>query len=51
MNTKKQEIELTKEEKDLIEMIRNYNASYPNGYPNMLIALYEQFESLIRQPN
>ena len=35
----KQEIEtmkVTPEERDLIEQMRNYNNSYPNGYPVLL---------------
>ena len=27
-------MEVTPEEKDLIESIRNYNKSFPDGYPN-----------------
>ncbi len=41
---------VTPEERDLIEQIRNYNRSFPNGYPKLLEELIEKFQSMIRQP-
>lgn len=49
----KQETEtmrVTPEERDLIEQIRNYNNSYPNGYPRLLEIIIEKFYSMLRQP-
>ena len=28
---------VTDEERDLLEQMRNYNRSYPNGYPELLV--------------
>lgn len=41
---------VTPEERDLIEQIRNYNNSYPNGYPRLLEIIIENFYSMLRQP-
>ena len=38
------------EERDLIEQMRNYNRSYPNGYPRLLEIIIEKFYSMLRQP-
>jgi hypothetical protein len=49
----KQETEtmrVTPEERDLIEQMRNYNRSYPNGYPRLLEEVIEKFYSMLRQP-
>ncbi len=49
----KEETELmfvTEEEKELIEIIRNYNRSYPNGYPQLLWYAQEVFDNMLRQP-
>ncbi len=51
--TEKKETEVlrvTPEEKDLIEAIRNYNRSYPNGYPELLWYVQELFDNMLRQP-
>ena len=50
MNEKKETMRVTPEERDLIEQIRNYNRSYPNGYPQLLWDLQEEFDKMIRQP-
>ncbi|WP_154648158.1 hypothetical protein [Prevotella amnii] len=42
---------VTSEERDLIEQIRNYNRSYPDGYPRLLEIIIENFYSMLRQPN
>jgi hypothetical protein len=41
---------VTLAEKELIETLRNYNRSYPNGYPELLWDLQQLFDSMIRQP-
>lgn len=47
MNNKLTKRELTEEEWELIEAIRNYKLSYPNGYPNLLFYAQEKFDELI----
>ena len=37
MKQKKDLMELTPEERELIEAVRNYNKSYPDGYPQLLL--------------
>lgn len=44
-------LKLTQEEKELIEAIRNYNKSYPDGYPQLLWYAQELFDNMLRQPN
>ena len=51
MNEKKETMRVTPEERDLIEQIRNYNRSYPNGYPKLLEAEIEKIYSMLRQPD
>jgi hypothetical protein len=49
----KQELEwvqLTSEEIDLIAAIRNYNKSYPDGYPELLWYAQQLFDNMLRQP-
>ena len=49
----KQEMEtmrVTDEERDLLEQMRNYNRSYPNGYPELLSVIIEKFYAMLRQP-
>ena len=41
---------VTPEEKDFIEQIRNYNNSFPNGYPRLLDIIIEKFYSMLKQP-
>lgn len=42
-------MEVTSEEKDLLEAIRNYNKSFPDGYPQLLWYAQELFDNMIRQ--
>lgn len=44
-------VQVTPEEWDLIEAIRNYNKSYPDGYPALLWYAQELFDNMLRQPN
>lgn len=50
MNKEKVLMEVTLEEKELLEVIRNYNNSYPNGYPQLLWFAQEVFDNMLRQP-
>lgn len=43
-------LRVTPEEKDLIEAIRNYNRSYPDGYPELLWYAQRLFDNMLRQP-
>lgn len=40
----------TIQKRDLIEQIRNYNDSFPNGYPRLLDIIIEKFYSMLKQP-
>ncbi len=46
----KEEIKLTEDERELIEAIRNYRASFPNGYPELLWYAQELFDKLVDLP-
>lgn len=50
MEKKKELMEVTPEERELLESIRNYNRSYPNGYPQLLWDIQELFDKMVRQP-
>ena len=43
-------MKLTEEEAGLIEAIRNYRNSFPNGYPQLLWYAQELFECLTDLP-
>ena len=42
--------EVTNSEYELPEAIRNYNKSFPDGYPQLLWYAQELFDSMLRQP-
>ena len=50
MKQKTEKMEVTPEERELLERMRNYNKSYPNGYPQLLWDLQELFDKMVRQP-
>lgn len=50
MKEKMATMKVTEEERDLIEDMRNYNRSYPNGWPDLLDILIRKFQSMLRQP-
>lgn len=50
MEEKKIKFEVTEKEKELLEVIRNYNKSYPDGYPQLLWFAQEVFDSMLRKP-
>ena len=43
-------VELNKEEEELIAAIRNYRASFPNGYPQLLWYAQKLFDKLVDLP-
>ena len=43
-------MKVTPEERDLIEQIRNYNISYPNGYPELMWFVQQTLDNMLRQP-
>lgn len=47
---KKEELKLTEAEEDLIMAIRNYNKSFPDGYPELLWYAQQLFDNMLRQP-
>ena len=50
MKEKMSNMKVTDEERDLIEQIRNYNISYPNGYPELMWFVQEPLDKMLRQP-
>lgn len=42
--------EVTESERELLEVIRNYNKSFPDGYPQLLWYAQEVFDSMLRMP-
>ena len=50
MEEDKMFIEVTPDEMELLEAIRNYNKSFPDGYPQLLWYAQELFDNIIRQP-
>lgn len=42
--------ELTDDEAELIEAIRNYQKSFPNGYPQLLYYVQELLDNLVDLP-
>jgi hypothetical protein len=43
-------MEVSEEESELLAAIRNYNKSFPDGYPQLLWYAQELFDNIIRQP-
>lgn len=50
MKQEKIKMEVTSEEQDLIQAIRIYCDSYPNGYPQLLIYAQDIFDRLTDMP-
>lgn len=50
MKQEKIKMEVTSEERDLIEAIRNYCNSYPNGYPRLLEYAQDIFDRMTDMP-
>ncbi len=43
-------VEVTKEEEELLTAIRNYNKSFPDGYPELLWYAQRLFDNILKQP-
>ena len=43
-------MEVTPDERELLEAVRNYNKSFPDGYPELLWFAQELFDNMVRQP-
>lgn len=50
MGKRKETIKLTKNEEELIRAIRNYQRSYPNGYPQLLYYIQQLVDELTDLP-
>ena len=50
MKDEMETMRVTDEERDLLEQMRNYNRSNPNGYPELLSIIIEKFYAMLRQP-
>ena len=46
----KKTMKVTDEERELIEEIRNYQNSFPNGYPELLWYCQELFDKMVDLP-
>ncbi|MBQ3844418.1 MAG: hypothetical protein II817_05485 [Bacteroidales bacterium] len=45
----KETMEVTREERDLIEAIRNHNRAFPNGHKELMWYAQNLFDDLIQQ--
>lgn len=50
MSHEKELMEVILQERELLEAVRNYNKSYPDGYPQLLWYAHELFDNMVRQP-
>ena len=50
MKQKRELMEVTSDERELLEAVRNYNKSFPDGYPELLWYAQELFDNMVRQP-
>ena len=50
MNKKTKWMQVTEEESELLAAIRNYNKSFPDGYPQLLWYAQQLFDNMLRQP-
>ena len=50
MNEYTETIKVTVAERELIESIRNYNNSFPDGYPELMWEVQRLFDDMLRQP-
>ena len=51
MKQKMETMKVTPEERDLIKLIRDYNKSFPDGYPELLWFAQRLFDDMVRQPS
>lgn len=47
---RKEKIKLTEKEEELIRAIRNYQKSFPNGYPHLLYCIQRLVDELTDLP-
>lgn len=50
MKRRKERIKLTEKEEELIRAIRNYQKSFPNGYPQLLYYIQQLVDELTDLP-
>lgn len=50
MRKRKEKIKLTEKEEELIIAIRNYQKSFPNGYPQLLYYIQQLVDELTDLP-
>ncbi|MBR5084818.1 MAG: hypothetical protein IKX33_09475 [Prevotella sp.] len=50
MKQKTKWMQVTEEESELLAAIRNYNKSFPDGYPELLWYAQQLFDNMLRQP-
>lgn len=50
MRKRKEKIKLTEKEEELIRAIRNYQKSFPNGFPQMLFYIQQLVDELTDLP-
>ncbi len=50
MRKRKETIKLTEKEEEQIRAIRNYQKSYPNGYPQLLYFIQQLVDELTDHP-
>ena len=50
MKEKMSNMKVTAAERDLIEQIRNYNISYPNGHAELMWFVQETLDKMLKQP-
>ena len=50
MRTKTYKVTVSEDEYELLEAIRNYNKSFPNGYPQLRWFAQELLDNMLRQP-
>lgn len=50
MRRRKEKIKLTEKEEELIIAIRNYQKSFPNGYPQLLYYIQQLVDELTDLP-
>ena len=50
MKQKTRWMQVTEEESELLAAIRNYNKSFPDGYPELLWYAQQLFDNMLRQP-
>ena len=50
MKEKTETMRVTAAEREWLEAMRNYNKSYPDGYPELMWYAQQLFDNMLRQP-